>query len=101
MEEPLLLGREECLVAYTVSSFFSCCISSVLSEKQVQEARIIFTQGCESDWDCSAVSGQERASSSRLALTKGIVCTTLFLLSASRSIVLFRYCIAFEVIGRF
>ena len=42
----------------------------------------------------SAVPGQERASSSRFALTKGIVCTTLFWLP-HYSTVLF-YCITFE-----
>ena len=55
MEESLLFCREERLVVYTVCSFFSCCIFSVLSENQVQELRIIFTQGCKSDWDANQI----------------------------------------------
>ena len=35
--------------------FFSCCVFSVLSEKQIKEARIIFTQGCESGWDANQI----------------------------------------------
>ena len=63
--KPLLFCRGECLVAYTVCSFFlvffarfSCvCLLSLvflgLSEKQVREARITFTQGCKSDRDAN------------------------------------------------
>ena len=55
--KPLLFCQEECRVAYTVCSFFlclsafSCCVFSVLFEKQVREARIIFPQRCESNGD--------------------------------------------------
>ena len=54
--KPLLFCRDECLVAYTVWSFscaIPCCNFSVLFEKKVREARIIFTQRCESNWDAT------------------------------------------------
>ena len=42
---PLCFTLSVCLV------IFFCCIFSVLSGKQVREARTLITQGCESDWD--------------------------------------------------
>ena len=56
--KPLLFCREECLVAYTVCSFFLCFLLlyfSVLSLKQVQEARISFIQGRENNWDANQI----------------------------------------------
>ena len=45
--------RVYCLLVFLVSVCFLLLYFFVLSEKQVQEARIIFTQGCESDWDAN------------------------------------------------
>ena len=86
------------LCAYVLCFFslvvFFCLIRDV--SKQVREARIIFT-GCESDWDANQMRElllYQYRSVHRLQLapTKGVLCTTLFLSSASRSTVLFRYC---------
>ena len=50
----------------------------------------------------TAVPGQERASSSRFAPSKGILCTTLPLVRVMISTVVFRYPLhCFDIIGSF
>ena len=56
----ILLARFSCifLLVFLVFVCFPFIYFFVLSEKQVREARIIFTQECESDWDANQMRKQ-------------------------------------------
>ena len=86
-KKTLLFCRQECIVAYTVCSFFSGVSLVVFVwlicnfPNQVLDAKTTFSQGwerlgCTPDAG-TAVPRQQRAASSRFASTKGILCSTL------------------------
>ena len=103
-----LLSEERNVLSHALLfSCFTCvCLLSIvaffLSCTQFSEAG---TNGDGSDWDVpdasTTVPEQERASSSRFSLTKGIACTTLFLVAQLlRTVFCFFDCLAGEIIGR-